>query len=248
MKRISALALALGAGLLMGLSVDTLRQDMVMLDKVYIAALALTNQGKAAESRMAISRLAQAWEDFSARHRGANPGDAQWQKDFDTVAQSIRDAAGIAASDRNLLDAHEALEQVRFVMLKLRTRNGIQYFGDRLTEFHEPMEAIALAAKDKTAEALADGDIARIRSLLAEAGALWRGVMNAPFDADTYRLEPQQYEQARKLMQHEQQALAQLEAALGSGDKASIIKAAAGIKPPFAALYTSFGDFRPYRR
>ena len=40
--------------LLTGFAPGDIRQDMVKLDKVYIAALALTSQGKIAESRKTV--------------------------------------------------------------------------------------------------------------------------------------------------------------------------------------------------
>ena len=41
--------------------------------------------------------------------------------------------------------AHTALEDVRIDLMKLRSAQGVDYFMDRLTAFHEPMEVLALA-------------------------------------------------------------------------------------------------------
>jgi hypothetical protein len=247
MTRKLALILPFCAALLMGMSKDELRQDMVRLDKVYIAALALTNQDKTTEARKAVADLTGAWRSFSDRHRAANPQDAQWQKDFDAVGRLVDEAAAIAGSERKVLEAHEPLEEVRLVMMKLRARNGIDYFVDHLTAFHEPMEEIALTARDKTPGQLTEGDMARIRERLPQAEALWQRVAAAEFDAATYQLDAEAFARARRLMQQEQQALAELRAALAAGDRARILKSAAGIKPNFAALFVTFGDFRPYR-
>jgi hypothetical protein len=247
MKRLGVLLLVLFAGLLMGFSKNDLRQDMVKLDKAYIAALALTSQGKVAESRKAMEILGGSWNQFKDRHYGANPDDPQWKKDLDAVDHMIAEAAQIVVSDRKVTDAHEALEEVRMVMMKLRARNGIEYFVDQLTAFHEPMEAIVLAAKDKTPETLSDADMQRIRETLPEAEKLWARAMAENLDGPTYQLEASQLERARKLMQAEQQALAALKSALAGGDKPSIIKAAVAIKPNFAALFMTFGDFTPFK-
>jgi hypothetical protein len=241
------LTVILCAALLMGMGSDELRQDMVRLDKVYIAALAFSSQGKAVETRSAMRDLTRTWQGFRERHRAANPQDLQWQKDFDAMERLIGKAAAIADSGRKVTDAHEALEEVRIVMMQLRARNGIEYFVDRLTAFHEPMESIVLLAKDKSPEQLAERDIARIGELLPQAEALWGQVVQAQFDAATYQLDPEAYAKARRLMQLEQQALAELRAALAAGDRARIAKAAVAIKPSFAALFMTFGDFKPYR-
>lgn len=247
MKRLSVWLLVLGAGLLMGFSKNELRQDMVILDKAYIAALALTSQGKVAESRKAMEILSASWKGFKDRYYNANPQDRQWQKDFDAADHMIAEAAHIVVSDRKVTDAHEALEEMRMVMMSLRARNEIDYFVDRLTAFHEPMEAIVLAAKDKTAETFTDADIARIEKTLPEAERLWQGVMAGKIDAALYQLDASQLDRARKLMQVEQQAIAELKAALASGDRPRIVKAAVGIKPNFAALFMTFGDFTPFK-
>lgn len=247
MKRLGILLLALFTGLLMGFSKTDVRQDMVKLDKAYIAALALTSQGKVAESRKAMEILAGSWKQFKGRYYDANPDDRQWKKDFDAADHMIAEASHIVVSDRKVTDAHEALEEIRMVMMKLRARNEIDYFVDGLTAFHEPMEAIVLAAKDKTPETLTDADVQRIRETLPEAERLWERAMVGKLDGATYQLDASQLERARKLMQTEQQALATLKNALAGGDKSGIIKAAVGIKPNFAALFMTFGDFTPFK-
>lgn len=242
-----ALILPVLAALLTGMSKDDLRRDMVRLDKVYIAALALSSQGKTVETRKALADLTRSWRSFSERYRAGNPADAEWAKDFDAVGQRIEEAVAIAAAERKVTDAHEALEEVRVVMAQLRERNGLEYFIDHLTAFHAPMEDIVLVAKDKSAAQLNDGDVAHIRALLPEAEARWRRVAAAPLAASTYELDSAAYARVRGLMQLEQQSLAELSAALDSGDRARIAKAAVGIKPNFAALFMAFADFAPYR-
>lgn len=246
MRRL-AFVLPFIAALLAGMSQDELRGDMVRLDKVYIAALALSSQGKVAQTRKAMDDLTRRWQGFDARYRAGNPSDAQWTKDFDTVSRLIGEAAGIAASERKVTDAHEPLEEVRIVLARLRARNGMEYFVDHLTAFHEPMEGIVLAAKDKTGAQLTDADLAKIRSWLPQAEALWRRAAAAPFDAGTYQLDTAGYAKARHLMQQEQQSLDGLSAALASGDRDRIARAAVAIKPSFAALFMTFADFGPYR-
>ncbi|MEQ1773515.1 MAG: hypothetical protein ABL891_06995 [Burkholderiales bacterium] len=246
MNRIQPLFVALAAILLTGFAANDIRQDMVKLDKVYIAALALTSQGKVAESRKAVDALQKEWQEFSNRHANTKPGDAQWKGDFDHVTGMVNDAVKIAASSQKITDAHEALEHVRDVLMKLRQRNRIDYFIDNLTAFHEPMEVIVLAAKDKTADMLADADIASIRKALPQAEKAWQRVATAKLDANDYMLNTAQTEEARKLMAMENASLAALKAALAAGDKARIAQTAVAIKPNFAKLFMIFGDFKPY--
>lgn len=247
MRAARTAAVAMGAILLAGFAATDIRRDMVALDKVYIAALALTSQGKAAESRKAVDTLQKTWREFRGRHYAANPKDPQWKPDFDRVSGMVDEASKIVAGGRPVTEAHEALEHVREVLMALRGRNRIDYFIDRLTAFHEPMEAIVLSAKDKTGDTLTGADVARIRATLPEAEKAWQRVAAAKLDAGDYRLDAAQAQDARKLMELEKASLAALKEALASGDKGRIARAATAIKPNFAKLFMTFGDFKPYR-
>lgn len=246
MTTVLRLLLVFSAVLLTGFASTDIRHDMVKLDKVYIAALALTSQGKVEESRKVVSALQKEWQEFARRHENANTRDAKWKSDFGQVSTMVDDAVKIVASGRKVTEAHEALEHVRDVLMKLRQRNRIDYFIDGLTAFHEPMEAIVLAAKDKTGDTLTEVDIARIRNRLPLAEKAWAGVSSAKLDPADYELTPAQADDARKLLALEKATLTTLKEALASGDKSRIAQAAVAIKPNFAKLFMTFGDFRPY--
>jgi flagellin-specific chaperone FliS len=245
-----ALCMAIGTGLLlMGFSAGDLRHEMVKLDKVYIAALALSNQGKIDESRKAIKALRDAWQAFSAKHADANPSDKQWRADFSAVEKRVAKAVTIVETPgQKLTEAHEALEEVRNVLMRLRQRNRIDYYIDGLTAFHHPMEEIALAVKDKTAQSLSEADIAEIRGLLPQVEQYWRAVEAAHPDTATYQLSPAQADDVAKLVKLESAALAGLKEALAGGDKAQIVKTAIAIKPNFAKLFMTFANFEPYQK
>jgi hypothetical protein len=130
--------------------------------------------------------------------------------------------------------------------MKLRQRNHLDYFVDALTTFHEPMETIVLAAKDRTSDTLTEADIAHIRKMLPQAEQAWQRVAAARLDADDYMLAPAQADDARKLMALEAASLSALKDALASDDKARIVRAAVAVKPHFAKLFMTFGDLKPY--
>jgi hypothetical protein len=248
MKRLTPCVALLAGLLLTAFSAADLRHEMVKLDKVYIAALALSSQGKIDESRKAVTALREAWQGFKAKHYDANAADKQWKADFDAVGKMVAKAGTIVVTPgKNVSEAHEVLEDVRNVLMKLRQRNRIDYDIDGLTAFHHPMEDIVLAAKDKTAQTLSNADLAKIRNTLPQAETLWRAVEARKFDAVTYQLSAAQSEDVAKLVKLESAALANLKEAMASGDKAQIAKAAVGIKPHFAKLFMTFANFEPYR-
>lgn len=222
---------------------DDLTKDMVHLDQVYIPALAFTSEEKIAPSREAMKSLKQVWTSFKARYQENTHGDTQWKSDFDKVDSFIRAADKIVTNGKNIKDAHEELEQVRIVFMHLRERNHIEYFIDYLTRFHEPMEEIVLAAKNKNETTLSEKDIDLIRHVLPMAKELWRSTSDAKFDALTYEFNNTQAANLHSLVEKETRSLNRLEKALVNGNKKEIAEAAVSIKPNFAKIFKSFGKF-----
>lgn len=220
-----------------------LTADMVTLDRAYIAALALTSQEKPEPSRKAMAILVPTWQAFQVKYIGANPADAQWRLDFDAVNGMIARADEIVTTGADLVAAHDELEGVRITLMELRERNGIAYYVDALTRYHEPMEAIVLAGKGKTPETLTAADLETIQAHLGEAEALWRQIQAAPFDAALFGFAPERQAALQQQVAAESEALARLRAALEAGDTAAIIQRAVAIKPAFATLFMLFGDF-----
>jgi hypothetical protein len=220
-----------------------LRADMAALDRAYIAALALTSQEKLIPARRAMAVLVPTWQAFQAKYAQVNPSDPQWSVDFDDVDGRIHRADAIVTAGTALLDAHEELEGVRITLMGLRERSGIDYYVDDLTRFHEPMETIVLAAKDKTPESFTPADLATIQAHLPEAQARWQRVVAHEFDAALFGFPESKQTALRAGIAAETEALAQLEQALAAGDTTAIVKRSVAIKPSFAALFMLFGDF-----
>ena len=159
--------------------IEVLR-EYAALDKAYIPALVLTNQGNIQQSQKAMTRFKEVWEAFANKHYPLVPKDPEFRRSLDKVQNAVRTADQIVNSGENLEDAHVALEEIRFILMALRKSRlffydrekakqpegglGIPhvYYIDNLTEFHEPMEVIVLTAKGKTPETLTNADIMKI--------------------------------------------------------------------------------------
>ncbi len=215
------------------------------LDRAYIPALALTNQGQAAPSKKAIAGLKKQWKVFAETCEAAMPDDPQWKPDLKRVGQIITKAdQQIAAGE--LAEAHETLEEIRDIFLQLRRRNEIVYYLDWLTDFHETMEEIVKPAAAKVKQGkldVSEADGARMRRLLAEATRQWQVVQSAEFDPEPLGYGPSKVAAMPGMIEAEANALAALEKALDGGDAERILQAAVAIKPPFAKFFMSFGDF-----
>jgi hypothetical protein len=222
-------------------------RDWAAFDKAYIPALALSTQGDAEGSRKAMQGLTERWQAFSTAYAAARPSDPQWGRDFGAVGERIAKASALVADATKLGAVHEVLEGVRTTFATLRGRNGIDYYVDYLTRFHEPMEEIVLSVKDRTVASLTDAEVAEVRRVLGEAEAVWDKAQKAGFDPAVFAFPAGKAAEREKLAAAETAALAALRTALAGGDKGTIVKAAAAIKPPYSKLFMLFGDFGPAR-
>ena len=217
--------------------------DSAAFDRAYIPALALTNQGNAEKSKAAMVRLNQAWRVYSQAHRQDNPGDGAWMNGYTEIDRRIAAADAMVARGGQLEEAHDALEPVRVILMQLRQKHGVDYYLDYQTAFHEPMEAIALAAKGKTPATLTQQDLATIRNTISALDARWSVVRNASFDPANFGFDSARAAKVKELLQLETDAIAALKKALAGPDKSVMIQRAVAIKPPFAQLYMLFGEF-----
>jgi len=224
-----------------------LKEDMVALDRAYIPALAVTTEGKLPESQRAMELLTRQWTLFKQQNTAIKGGDRQWPKDMTDIDRMITDANKVVAGGVDLVKAHEALEGVRMTMLAMRARSKMPYYLDALTHFHDPMEEIVLAAKDKTPETFGEADLAKIRAALPEAEKRWAAVKATRVDP-AFGLSAEQQQTLAGLIARESEALDNLRKALAGSDRAALIKAAVTIKPAFARIYISFGNFEAVRR
>jgi hypothetical protein len=221
--------------------------DMVAFDRAYIPALAVTTEGKLPESQRAMEQLNKQWASFKQQHTTAQGDDKQWKSDLAKIDRMIGDADVIVAGGVDVVKAHEALEGVRLTMLDMRARIKTPYYLDAVTSFHHPMEEIVLTAKDKSPDTFGDAEIAKIRAALPGAEKRWSAVKAARVEP-AFGLNTEQQQNLAKLVANESAALETLKQVLAGNDRAAIIKAALAIKPPFAKIFVSFGNFEPVRR
>jgi hypothetical protein len=227
---------------------DTLIKDTAVFDRAFIPALFLTGQGKVEQSRMAMEFLKEGWSEYKGRYYGAQPTDAGWIEDMEKVEGYIMAADRFVAGGKDLSKAHEELEGVRGLMMEARKRNRIEYFPDRLTEFHRYMEEIFDAAAKKEPETLSDKNMEIIRNNLPKAIASWEAARTDEFDAQVFGFDSEKIRKMKQLHKAEEDALSALQEALNKGDKAEMIKHATSLKGKFIPVYLLFGDFERLKK
>jgi len=221
--------------------------NSIALDAVYIPALSLTNAkpgdtAAAAKARAAMQRLDAEWPALKDLSGKAPAQAAAARKTLAQVDHALAEARKAMAAGNNAA-AHTALEDVRIDLMKLRSAQGVDYFMDRLTAFHEPMEVLALAGNTLKPQDLTPAKRAEMEKTYAEARALWRSIEQNLPDPKVYQLSEAQQAQFNKGMADVTQALSRLSDALRGADNAALLKAAAAIKPPFARTFTAFGRY-----
>ena len=221
----------------------TIIEDFVAFDRAFIPPLVLTKQAKVAPAATAMELLTQSWAAFKGKHYESNVADVEWKADLDRIEKHILDAASMVQNVEGLMPAHEELEQVRTIALRLRQRNDMGYYLDLVIEFHDAMEVIYHAGKDISPESPDEEAIQSLSATVSKATALWQQVREAPFDKDLYGFTEQMAQKMQEYHAAEQRALERVAAAIGSGDKAAIKKTAKGVKANYAMLYKMFGDF-----
>jgi hypothetical protein len=207
--------------------------DMAAFERLFIPALALANQPKQPAERVeqALRRLGASWPQFRSRF-ATEPALAAAASRAD---RALAQAQALLAGGKRA-EAHDALEDMRLAFLEARRGAGIELYVDRLTEFHDVMEALV-----KLAESAAAPE--QTRAALAQASALWRRAEQPRFDGALFGFDEAKYELLRKRISAERDILGALEQALARGDPAAARALASQLKSGFAQIYVMFGDF-----
>lgn len=226
-------------------------RTMADFDGVYIAALATstaaaTDSGRVPAARRALDTLHAQWpaQERALRAAWGTPAPSNWTAAVGTAGARI--AAAVKAGTRPDWHAvHEELEEVRVGLREARVALGMDYFVDRLTAYHVPMEQLALAGTQWKPGDLTPQRRAELQRAWRECLALWDGIERFRFDPAAYGLDPARSAQLQAALAQERQALQALGAALTGSDDAALLRAAAGVKPPFARAFTAFARSGP---
>lgn len=218
--------------------------SMVAFDGVYIPALALTTAAQqdaamAARARAAMQRLDARWPELRGRLQ-QDLGGAPARPVLLAVERHIA-AARQAVAEQAFPAAHEALEEVRLALMQARRQRGLDYFVDRLTAYHEPMEVLALAGARLQPSELTPAKRAELEQAFVQARVLWHAIEAHLPQPAVYQLSPARAAQLAQAVADESAALARLSDALRAADDAALLKAAMAVKPPFARAFTAFG-------
>lgn len=209
-------------------------EDMAAFERAYIPALALTNQPAQPAPRVAASlqRLADAWPRMRAGFAGQSAALDR------AVLATDRGIAGaqrfLAAGQR--AEAHEALEAIRAAYIEARRVAGIEFYLDRLVEFHDVMEDVVKLATG-------GASAAEVRVRAEQASGLWRLAERPRFDGALFGFGDAKYGQLRARTVQEREIIEGLLDALLMNDLPRATVLAQEMKGVFSQIYVMFGDF-----
>jgi len=198
-------------------------------DRAFIPALALTGQAKPdGRSVMAVKQLKQQWEVLKARlpelvEKGAVGG---------RIEDLIMKADGLISARRNA-EAHRALVEVSRLLIRQRTKHGIDYFPDKLMAFRDVMEMIVSSSGDPTV----------VSEFMPEAQARWAVAREAKFKPEDFRFTDERVEALKENMQAVDKVLLDLKAAAAGMNRPAMKKQARLLKKRFTKVYIMFGNF-----
>ena len=225
---------------------DAQRADLLSFsaafDRVYIPALALTNQQKQAPSEAAIARLSESAATMTpdaVRLLSLASGDSE---SWTAIQEAITQAETLVHTGE-LSEAHEALEPIRGLLTRDRKQVGLAYPIDRLNEFHDVMETIVKPAMKAMPQDLDENYLAKLKGSAVEASTLWSRVEQTSFKSPDFQLTDEDKHKLEQMISAEREALGTLQRALRDGDPTTILQASKAIKPPFAKAYMLFGEF-----
>jgi len=239
---------------------DVLLAEMASLDKVYINPLFFTSNQNPAKAKQSMDAFVARWQSFAATYRTYRPSQRNWVSHFDVVddaiaaTQPLVDSAArlFAAKDPScvllacpiLVTAHDELEVVRYEMWNLRAHNGFPKFvTDRLTAYHDPMEAIVLTFKGRTLDQVTAEELAAVGDLLDEALFLWTRFEATPIDADLWGFTAVQVTEIERRIAAERAILEALATFYDAGQFAQLAANSMALKQAFVPVYTAFaGD------
>lgn len=225
---------------LTGQQKEELLAASVQFDRYYIPVLALTNEGKAKPATKAIGRLSDEYDAIYQRVLDALHIVPDQSKD--PTRQTIDEVAQLIA-DGQLKKAHETLEPIRDLTMQRRQQLGIDYPMDVLNEYHDVMESIVKPAVEMKPADVDEAYLEELKQAASGASEMWTEVEQTKFPAKLFGFDKEATQKLNASIAAERAAITALNRALADGDAKTVLKAAKGLKPPFAKVYKSFGDF-----
>lgn len=190
----------------------------------YRLALVGTGTGQEEMARKSAAAASARWKRFMALTQ-APSGDSAWLTDAGTVQHLLDEASALVQSGKGA-EAHEVLEGVRAAWLKMRSRNGQHPLEDKVTLYHDQMEAFLGSLGGQKAEENLRLLKESLNQILAHKSDRRTAPLQRSFDDLSLGLV---------------NSVKAAEAAMKGGNPAALKELGGTMKPPFIKFYLNFG-------
>jgi hypothetical protein len=206
----------------------------------YKRSLYATSMGKQENAKRPLGKSREAWYQVLTRYYEDPPAkyaaDSRWQSDLAAITGHLHLGEWLTYSG-DLEAAHEALEPVRRIWMKIRERNGVRWFGDELTRYHDVMEPVVLWGTGKVHGGVTEENVEEFEAEVAALAEAWRRVEQfGPPRATGMRRR-----RFAVFMSRESEAIADLQQVIAERRLEEVPEAARAVKNVFRSLYMGFG-------
>ena len=205
----------------------------------YRRSLLAMKKGRGEKTKLPLESSRAAWYELLDRYLATPPPefaeDPQWHTDLATITGCLHLGEWLVyAGDRDR--AHEALEPVRHIWLRIRERNGVRWFGDELTRYHDVMEPVVLWGTGETHGGVTPENVGEFGDEVAALARAWRKVKDFGYRPMARR----DLRRFPRFMAREVTALSSLQAAVAARQYDQMAEASLEVRNAFLPIFIWF--------
>lgn len=228
--------LSILASLISGCDTTEVRKSMVHFDRAFIPVLIYAYEGDIHQAKRSVFYLEFQWQKLQKKYEGYLPDEAEA---LNRISAWLGDAY-YAIDANSPATAANQLEHVKYELMELRRRYGIDYYPDGLYDFQSTIDLLADAAGD---ELMCRIEWDEYEHLINRAQGAWKAVMEQPFDAGLYEFDETRLGQLKAKQHVMEEVLVEFAETFSCANRQDLAVASQGLQPAFFEVLRLFGSF-----
>lgn len=220
-------------------NVNVLLQDMAEFDKAYIPVLYYTRRGEMDNAKRSVFFLNHSWQKVNRKYKNINPENDDWQEAFRMTDAWLSDAY-YSIDAMQPKDAYIFLDHVRYQMMELRMKNGIDYYLDDVWEFEASLDLAEEVAVDQMLCLL---DYCEFEDIVKDLNEQWKIVEEAKVDAELFDLDAEDLKVLKNQKKKLQEAIIVFNQAVEEMEGENLAMTATFLRQAYLEYLAGFGDF-----
>jgi len=159
--------------------------------------------------------------------------DPHWRDDLASITGYLHLAEWHAYAG-DFSAAHDSLEPVRYIWMRMRERNEVAWFGDEVTHYHDVMEPLVQWGMGNARGGVTPENVAQFEEKIEELFAAWQRLGEFRYRRGNWR-------RLHAVKQHHREALDALQAAVSARQYQTIPDASREVRATFIGLFMGFG-------